>query len=353
MSLRRVGILLQKELVYGSKSFIVVLAVVAPIVLSFALSLVFGTLFSEKPELGIADEGASAIVALAAELDSVVTKEYSSDPALRGAVEAGVVDMGIVLPPGFDELIAKGEPAEITAYIWGESLAKNRTILRATIASLIREAAGQEVPIEIAATTLGDAENVPWNDRLLPLIVLYAVLIGGSMVPAASLTDEKQKRTLTALTVTPSTLGEVFLAKGFMGASLSLIMGIIILVLNQAFGAQPLQLLLVLVLGAIMAAEFGLWLGALVKDISTLFTIIKAIGILLYAPGIVYLFPQIPEWVGKIFPTFYIIRPIVEISQRSGDWPDIALDVLVLCGLIVLLAAVLAVTIKKTKQREA
>ena len=352
MNPRRVGTLLGKELIYGSKSFMVIMAIVAPIVISIVLTLTFGTLFSEKPALGIFDEGASKLVALVDEQDAIEGRGYTSVSALKEAVEAGAVDMGIVIPQGFDNLVAQGETTEITAYIWGESLAKNRTILRATISNLIRESAGQEVPVEIVTTTLGDAESIPWNDRLLPLIVLYAVLIGGSMVPSASLIDEKQKRTLTALAITPSTLQEVFLAKGLVGVVLSLLMGVVILFLNQAFGTQPLLLLLILVLGSIIAAEFGLLLGALTKDISTLFAIIKAIGILLYAPAIVYLFPQIPEWVGKIFPTFYIIRPIVEISQRSGNWSDIALDVFILCGLILLLLAMLLVAIRRTRQHQ-
>jgi ABC-2 type transport system permease protein len=33
--------------------------------------------------------------------------------------------MGIVLPQGFDSAVSQGEISEITAYIWGESLAKS------------------------------------------------------------------------------------------------------------------------------------------------------------------------------------------------------------------------------------
>ncbi len=352
MSPTRLGVLLRKEFLQGSKSFIFIFAIVAPIVISLVLSVVFGTLFSEKARLGIADEDTSQIAALATELDSIVTREYASASALREAVEDGAVDMGIVLPQGFDDLVARGESTEITAYVWGESLAKNRAILGATVANLIRDLAGQEVPVEIVATTLGDEESIPWTDRLLPLIVLYAVIIGGSMVPATSLVDEKQKGTLKALVITPSTLEEVFAAKALMGLGLSLVMGIVILVLNQAFGSQPLLLLLVLALGSVMAAGFGILLGTLVKDITTLFAVIKAIGILLFAPAIVYLFPQIPEWVARVFPTYYVIRPVVEISQRNGAWADIAPDVFILVGLDLLLIGLVLLVTRRVKQGE-
>ena len=353
MSPRRIGILLGREVVRGSKNFIFIFAIVVPIVISLIVSLVFGSLFSEKPKLGIADEGRSQIVRLANEVDSLTVREYVSAADLKKAVEAGSVDVGMVLPPGFDNLVTQGEKADLLAYIWGESLLKNRAILGTTIAFLIREVAGQESPVEIVTTTLGDVQTIPWQDRLLPFVVLLAIIIGGSMVPATSLVDEKQKRTLTALTITPATLGEVFAAKGLMGALLSLLMGVLILVMNQAFGAQPLLLVGVLALGAIMAAVFGVLLGAFVRDINTLFATIKGIGIILYAPALIYLIPEIPQWIAKIFPTYYMIGPIVEITQNGGTWPDIAGDVVILIGLIAVMLGITAFVVRRSRQVEA
>jgi ABC-2 type transport system permease protein len=349
MSLRRVGILLVKEFFKGPKSFII-WAIAPPLVVSLVVSLVFGTLFSEKPKLGIVDEGSSQLVTMSRELTSVVTDEYDTVSEIKQAVESGAVDMGIVLPDGFDGFVMQGEETEITAYIWGESLAKQRTILLVTIANLVREMAGQEAPIEIESVTLGDKESIPWNDRLLPLIVLITVFIGGIFLPSTSVINEKAKRTLEALFVTPLTVGEVFLAKGLFGIILSLFMGIVILILNRAFGAEPTLIVLLLVLAAIMAAEIGLILGALMRDITSLFTVWKLGGILLFAPAFIYLFPQIPEWIGRIFPTYYIIQPIVEISQRGGAWPDIATNVFILIALDLVLLVVLIFTLKRTGQ---
>ena len=350
MSLKRVGILLGKEFWQGPKNYIFVMAVVLPIVLSLVVSLVFGTLFSEKPKLGIIDEGSSQLVTLARELPSVVTKEYGTVSEIKQAVESGAVDIGIVLPYDFDSSILQGKETEITSYIWGESLARNRTILGVTIANLVRELAGQEAPVEIEAITLGDETSIPWNDRLLPLIVLMAVFLGGLLLPATSIVNEKEKKTLEALVITPTTIGDIFVAKGLLGIILSLFAGIAILILNQAFGAQPTLLLLVLALGAIMAAELGLLLGALLKDWTTLFTVWKTGAILLFAPAIIYMFPQIPQWIGKIFPTYYLLQPIVDISQRGGGWPDIAINVFILVGIDLILIAVVMLILKRTKQ---
>ena len=351
MSLRRIGILLGKELWQGPRGFLFIWAVVLPIVLSLVLSLIFGALFSEKPKLGIVDEGSSQLTALYKGLDSVVYRDYDTVDDIKQAVEEGRVDIGLVLPFGFDEAVINGEKTDITAYVWGESLAKNRTILTVTTTDLLREMSGQEVPVTIETITVGDDEVIPWNDRLLPFIVLMAVFLGGLFLPATSIITEKEQKTINALTVTPASLEDVFVAKGIMALILSLFMGVLVLILNQAFGAQPLLLVMLLAMGAIMAAEVGLICGALLKDVSTLFAVWKTGGILLFGPAIIYMFPQIPQWIGRMFPTYYLLQPIVDISQRSGDWSDIALNVFILIGLDVILIGLVMLVLKRTKLR--
>jgi len=352
MSVRRVAILLGKDFKYGSKGFIFIMAIVAPILISLVLNLVFGTFFSQTAKLGINDQGNSRLVDLVSASDSVQTRTYASADDLTRAVEVGAVDMGVSLPDNFDEDALSGNSLVLPAYVWGESLAKNRGILLASINSAVRQLAGQEVPVQIETITLGDAQSVPWSDRLLPFVLLYAVTIGGMMVPASLIVDEKQKRTLTALAITPTTLGDILAAKGLMGVILAMVMSIVILLMNQAFGVQTGLLMIVLGLGAVLAALFGLVLGALVKDINTLFATMKGIGILLYAPVFIYMFPQIPQWIGNIFPTYYIIQPVVEISQRGGTWSDIVFEVSILAGLIVLMLVVVTFSTRRLKQQE-
>ena len=350
MSPRHVGILLGKDLWHGPKSLIFVWALVMPVIISLAVSLIFGTLFSEKPRLGVLDEGSSQLVAMTEQLDSVTTKEYDSVSEIKQAVEDGAVDVGMVLPADFDSSVMQGKETELTTYIWGESLAKNRIILGAAIANLVRELAGQEAPVEIETITLGDEASIPWSERVLPLIVLMAVFLGGLFLPASSVIEEKEKRTLEAVAITPASVGDVFIAKGLMGIILSLLTGVVILVLNQAFGTEPALLVLVLALGATMAAEIGLLCGALMKDITTLFAIWKAGGIFLFGPAIIYMFPQIPQWIGRLFPTYYFLQPIIAISQGGAGWSNVAINVFILAGLDLLLIAVVTLALKKKRQ---
>ncbi|MDY6835177.1 MAG: ABC transporter permease [Chloroflexota bacterium] len=349
MRLRRVVVLLRKEFLQGPKNFMFVWALVAPILISLTISLAFGSLFSNETTLGIVDQGDSQLVELLDE-STVSSREYSSVFALENAVAEGAVDGGLVLPNGFDSAIAMHQEIAVDFYLWGESLAKDRTLLTVTLTNLVRELAGSESPVEIQTITLGDEEAIPWEDRLLPFVVLLTVFVAGIALPGTSLLMEKEKKTIDALVVTPTGLREVFVSKGVLGVIMGTLMGVVILVINQALGSEPGLLIMILFLGSISASLAGLLMAALFDNTVTFFANIKMIGLILYAPVIIYLFPSLPQWIGKIFPTYYIIQPVVEVSQRGGGLMQILPEISVLIALNVGLAALVAFVVTRKKQ---
>ena len=217
----------------------------------------------------------------------------------------------------------------------GESLAANRIILGVTAVDLIRGVAGAPAPIEVAVTTVGEGDAVPIANRLLPLVMLYAIWIGGGMVPAASLVEEKERRTLQALLVTPVQVADVLVGKGVLGIVLALAAGVVTLAINNAFGSQPAALLLTLALAALMSAAIGLLFGSWARDTNMLFTASKASGILLFAPVIFFIWPNLPQWIAKVFPTYYFLSPLFEIAIKGASladvWPELAIG-LALCA---------------------
>jgi ABC-2 type transport system permease protein len=341
MSLRRIGILLGKELIYGPKNFIFILAIVAPTLLTLVISLVFGSYFSGSARVGVADLGSSEAARRLAATDGLSVRIFPSSAELRDAASRGAVDLGLVLPAGFDAQLRSGEAAQIQVYVWGESQLQHRVIASTAIVHSMRTAAGQEPPVEIVQTILGEGASIPWEQRLLPLVILMSVLFGGLLVPSTSLVNEKEKRTLSAVSATPTTMLEIYLAKWALGVLVSMFAVIVTLFLNRAFGGQPLLLLSVLLLSSAFSATIGVMMGALLKDISSLFAAMKGTGIFLYGPGIVYMFPEIPQWVGKLFPTYYVVNPILEITQNGAGLSDVALDLGILSGLILVSFGVL------------
>lgn len=339
MDLQRIWTLLSKEIRMGATNFMSIYVLVMPVVLSLLVSLVFGDLFAQTPRLGIYDAGNStSFTQPLIEHESINTTMYNSEAALKAAVERGRVETGISIPAGFAEDLASGtaEINDVTTYIWGEGSQRSLLMLDAVLGRAIINGTEIDFPVQVAANQLGSANTATWAQRLLPLLLLMAIVLSGIFIPASSLIDEKVKKTLVALTTTPASLFEVYLSKTLLGFLLSGIMATIILVLNRAFNGNILLLLFVIALSGLLSSAIGIIMGSFSKDMDSFMGLIKAIGILLYAPGILALFPNIPEWIGRIFPTFYIMNPLLEITQNGAGFADIAADVVILAALVAL-----------------
>ena len=128
-------------------------------------------------------------------------------------------------------------------------------------------------------------------------------------------------------------------------------MGVIILILNSAFGSQPVLLVSTLALGAVAASVFGVLLGSLVNDVNVLLAVIKAGGLILFAPAFIQLIPQVPQWIARLFPTYYLMNPVLEVSQKGAGLGDILGDVTVLLAIIAVMLLLLAFVIERQQKR--
>jgi ABC-2 type transport system permease protein len=298
-------------------------------------------LFHREPRLGIVDRGSSEVSALARDIDGIEVTEYDSASELKDRVESNDLDAGLILQEGFDDALRSGERPPLDMVVGGESLASHRVVLAANVVGAVREVAGEPSEIDVAVDRIGDADYVPIEDRLIPLLVLFAVLIAGAFTPATSLVEEKEKGTLTAMLITPAGIGEVLLAKGTLGFLLAVSAGTMTLLLNDAFGGRAVALVLILSIAALMALLFGLTVGSLARDTNTLFSVLKGGNIILFAPAIFFVWPDLPQWIPKLLPTYYFLNPLYDVAVKGADLGDVAGELtvaLAICALLVPLA---------------
>ncbi len=356
MDIQRILTLLGKEVRLGATNFMSIYVLVMPAVLSLLIALVFGDLFAQTPRLGIYDaSGSQQVIQSLLDHPSINTTLYNSEDALKRAVERGAEEVGLSLPASFAGAL-QSDSAEIDfiAYRWGEAGVRNLLLLESAIGRAMTEAVGSgidQLPVSVNAQQLGSANNLTWSQRLLPLLLIMSIVLGGLFIPATSLIEERQKHTLIAITTTPTTLLDVYLSKTLMGFILSAIMAVIILLLNGALAGHIALLILVIALGGLMSSVFGIILGSVSKDMDTFMGIIKAAGILLYAPGILKIFPQVPEWIGRIFPTYYLMNPLLEVTQNGAGFADILIDIVVMVVLVVALLFLLNSVIGRQQQK--
>ena len=190
---------------------------------------------------------------------------------------------------------------------------------------LVRGVAGEPAPVNVEVVSLGEA-SVELSLRLLPLIMIYAVALAGAMVPALSLVEEKENRTIDALLVSPIRARDIMGAKALLGIILAMSTGIMTLAINSAFGDEYLAVIIALAIGAVMMAEVGVILGARAPDTNTMFAAFKGGGILLFYPVVFFIWPDLPGWIARIGPTFYFLQPIFDLSVGGATLGDVAGD---------------------------
>ena len=313
----RIRTLLLKDLRLGPRSPLVLWALFIPVVVTLLVRGVFGGLLDTPPRLGIVDRGASELVAAAQEVTGLEVSLLDDEATLRQLVEADDLDAGLVLQAGFDEAVRAGEHPELGLFVGGGSHTSTRTLVAVSVLDLVRALEGSTPPVEVELIAVGD-EGIPLALRMLPLVVIMAVALAGVMIPAASLIEEKQSRTLDALLVTPSRMVEVLAAKGIFGALLAVTAGTITLAANGVLGAAPLVLLPSILLGAVMMAQVGLILGCWASDINTMFAAWKGGGLLLFYPVIFFMWPDLPLWPARFGPTYYFLAPVHEATVHGA-----------------------------------
>jgi len=328
MSLGRMLKVLRKDLALGPRSPIFLWAIVLPFALTLILQVAFGSLFDPQPRLGIVDEGDSAITAAVRGMEGIKLTLLESEAELKRQVEANDLDAGLVLPAGFDAAVRAGEKPTLQFFIGGESLASNRIILTVTTIDLVRGLENVEVPVVVDVVNFGQA-GLPMSVRLIPVIVFYALVMAGLFVPGSNLVEEKEQGTLMAMLVTPVRTADVLVAKWLLGVILASVMGVASLALNGALGSNWLQVVLVVLVAAMLSAMLGVLVGVFAKDSSIMFGIVKGAGIFLFAPAVFYIFPEWPQWIARLFPLYWIIEPIWQVSVMGESittvWGEIAI----------------------------
>lgn len=328
---------LRKDLRMGPRSPLILWVLVLPVLMTLVIRGVFGGLFDPQPRLGIVDEGSSVVAVQAAGLDGIEVVALDDRAELLDMVEANDLDAGLILPAGFDEAVRSGSTPDLLFYVGGESLASNRIILSVTTLELVRDVAGEAPPVDVAVVDLGEA-GIELSLRMLPMIVIFAVAVSGVFATAAGVVQEKERRTIDAVLVSPVTVNEFLAAKALLGITLAMLTGVVALALNGTFGSDPLAMVLALLVGAVMMAEFGLLLGAWASDSNAMFAAWKSGAIVLIYPVVFYIWPELPTWIARTGPSFYFLEPVFELAVEGAGLGDVWVDLvigLVICVVLV------------------
>jgi ABC-2 type transport system permease protein len=349
MKARRVLAILGKDLALGPRSPIVLFAFVIPLGLTLMVQLVFGELLTGKPSVGIADPGASGLYERVLARGELMAYRYDGAEALRADVASGRVALGIAVGEGFLPALREGRrpPLEIMGFEGAQAMDRMAAFMG--VLGEIRALAGDEPLVGLKVEAPEEGFDIA--ARVIPMLAMYAFLIAGLFVPASSIVEERERKTISALLVGPTTLSEILAAKALLGIILSVFMTTLTLAINGALGSNLGAMLAVIAAASLFWAMLGLVIGLLAKTSETLFAIVKGSGILLFTPVVFYLFPDWPQWIARIFPTFWAIDPLWKVFSEGAGLSEVAGSLAIVAGITLICFPATALLGKRLKDQ--
>lgn len=339
MNPARVLRLAGRELRAGPRSPIFLIVVFIPLLITFLVRTVILSILDPQPSVALADLGHSDIPAAAAGLQGMVITTASDREELLSLVVDGAVDVGLVLPEGFDGEVQAGARPPLEIYFSEGSPASTRAVVALTMMGLVRSIQGADQPVTVEVIS-PEGEDLPLSDRLLPSIVMFVLMIAGIFAPAFMLVEERERGTLQAVLVSPASISEVLLSKALLGFVMAVAVSYLTLFLNGVTAEHPWALLATMTTATTMCVVVGLIYGCLADDAKTLFTLIKTVNVLLAAPVVFYIFPNWPGWIARLFPTYWFIEPLYRVTLHGAGMDQISGKLEVAIGISLLLALV-------------
>lgn len=262
-------------------------------------------------------------------------------------------DVGLIVPAAFEQQLRAGGQPQVTLYLNGATLdAQQRANVQGIVLYYARTIATPRPPLSLVtqAINTGPAPASPPNlGTIYSIIMLPSSLVLGLTLLPGLVIEEKEKKTLRWLLVSPGSLGDILLGKLLVTLAYQLLLSVGVMALLGGFGGNVPLLLLYILLGACLALALGLLFGMLFQTASAA-QMVGAFSIFLFIiPAIII--PLVPFIASnpittllKGLPTYYVADGANNAIQRVGSFSSNLLDagVILATTLVVFLIAVWA-----------
>jgi len=333
MSLRIIGALVAKDLSLFFRNRFFALITVLGLVAYMVIYFIMPSSVNESLEIGL-----YAPVMLPAfeqmQGEGLEIEVVESEELLKEAVIEGQYVAGIALPADMMESFISGQKPIISVYFASDVPEEMKGAVVALIRELAYQQTGQALTIEVSEEILGTdmaGMQIPPRDRMRPLFAILLIMTE-TFGLANLISEEVERRTINALLVTPVSVKDLFAAKGITGVSLAFVQAVLFMVIVGGMSRQPLIILVVLLLGAVLVTGIGFLIAALSKD----FMSVMAWGIVtlipLFIPSFSIMFPGTATGWVKVIPSYYLVDTVHRVANFGAGWGDVWLNLLILLG---------------------
>jgi hypothetical protein len=316
----RIDAIWRKDLRDALRDSRLIIAILMPLLIGVLYSFMFKDDTKPAAKLGVVSAASTQLpAALQAATKAAVVlnvQSFADQAALTRQVRDKKVDVGLVVPAGFDAALKAGTSPKLTvvlpasASFGGDYVA---AMLDRVTQSLAGQAPAASIVREFLPAKAGSSDSafIALGARKVFVLVAVILMLGMIAVYAlpAVLTEETEKRTVEALTLIASD-AEVIVAKSLFGLTYCVISVPLMLAITRVVPENVALFALDIVLTSVTLVGLGLLLGGLMRTQTQLNTWSTVALLPLLAPAVVIQLP-LPSWIEaivSILPTAQTMR---------------------------------------------
>lgn len=261
----------------------ILMLVLVPIAIAVLLSILVNANVGSSPTANVAvyDEGNNAgfigYLNSTGYYDVIIV---SSAAQLNDTVNSGTADVGITIPAGFSDGLKNGARPTLEVLVNAGEVGAGGTSSGAsfftqTFSNVVYTYSGQSYPANIVYSTVGaKPTNVLTENIITPIVILLSLVAIGVMMLPYTLTTEKEKKTLNAILVTPTSENDVVLGKMLFGFLVTAVESVLIFfgmvyILSGGFtGVDFLTGIAFIILGSLVFVGIGVLIGSYANDLN-------------------------------------------------------------------------------------
>ena len=360
---RNILTITRKDLKDAVQNRNILMLVVVPIAIAVLLSILVSASIGSSPTANVAvyDQGSNGgFISYLNTTGYYNVTIVSSAAQLNDTVNSGKADVGITIPAGFsDDLKNGGKPTLEVLVNAGEvgagGASSGASFFTQTFKDVVYTYSGQSYPANIVYNTIGaKPTNVLTQNIITPIVILLSLVAIGVMMIPYTLTTEKEKGTLNAILVTPTSENDVILGKmlfGFLATAIESILiffGMVYILSGGFAGVDFLTGIAFIILGSLVFVGIGLLIGSYANDLNRANQMAGFIVAPLMLLTIFGVISPVLQLIDKFLPSLYVYNGLTDAlkgSSLSQELPGLA--VLVVFNVIVYVLAIYLLRVRR------
>jgi len=315
--------ILNKDFQDSLKKKTLLITLAAPVILSLFFRLATSPADRTFLKLAVVDRANSKFTEFLKKnsFGMITVKKLKNTEEAKKLTGAGYFHALVILPENFDGEIIQGRAPDLEMWVDSTNFT-GAAALEVILSRMLYMFKGQPPPATIILKNIRGTQVGP-ESTLLPSWLLFS-LLGTFMIVAMSIIEERERKTLSAILVSPCRLPDILIGKGMLGFLLTFSCALIILTLNKGFTGSIVLNLAIIILGTAFFSLLGVFLGLILPGSTAAQSAGSILYIGLLLPAITSDFNPSVKTFAKMLPSYYIYDGINTAMYSGGGAAKLA-----------------------------